>query len=208
MRHPLEKPLIPICGKAMVERVLSAIRGSRMVDRIIVVISPNTPKTAERIRSRGEVELIEALGEGYIEDMKYVIKRERLDTVLVVSADLPLITPELIDYIISEYDRCRKPALMVAVRNDFYERLGFYSNCAYSQKYDPVIPAGINVLNGGKIDEEEMEEEVLVLDRTEIAANINTQEDLRRVKELIEDQECEGGSVRNKTRDTEMERES
>ncbi len=191
MSHRLEKPLIPILGKPMVERVLDAIKRSTKVGRTLVVVSPNTPATAEKMASTSTVETIEAPGEGYIQDMRYVIKNEKLKTVLIVSADLPLITPELIDLVLEKYERCNKPALMVAVRRDFYEQQGFLSNSNYSQRYGPIIPAGINVLDGTRIDEKELEEEVLVLDRTEIAANINSREDVEKAQELARQEEAE-----------------
>lgn len=184
MRYPLEKPLIPICGKAMVERVLSAVQRSRRVSRVFVVVSPDTPVTTERIRLTDGVGLIMAPGAGYIEDMRYAIRNERLSTAVVISADLPLIIPEIIDEVIEEYERSKKPALMVAVRKEFYERLGFHSNSVYCEEYSSIVPAGINVLNGPAIGDEELEEEVLVLNRVEMAANINSREDLQRVEEL------------------------
>lgn len=186
MRHPLEKPLIPICGRSMIERVLDAVQRSKKVDDIIVIVSPNTPATAERMKNISRIKLIETSGGGYIQDMKHAIKSEGLKIVLVISADLPLITPELIDKVIMEYQRCAKPALMVAVTSVFCEQQGFYSNSSYSERYGSIIPAGINVIDGAEIDEEELEEEVLILNRIEIAANINSLEDLSRIREIIE----------------------
>ena len=191
MRHPLEKPLIPICGRPMIERVLDAVQRSKKVDDIIVIVSPNTPTTAERMKNVSGIKLIETSGGGYIQDMKHAIKSEGLKIVLVISADLPLITPELIDKVIIEYERCAKSALMVAVTLAFCEQQGFYSNSSYSERYGSIIPAGINVIDGSKIDEEELKEEVLVLNRTEIAANINSLEDLKRIREIIGERETQ-----------------
>jgi adenosylcobinamide-phosphate guanylyltransferase len=184
MRHPLEKPLIPVGGKAMVERVVSAVQRSKRISRVLVVVTHNTPNTAKRISLTGMADLVTAPGRGYHEDMRYAIKSERVNTALVLSADLPLITPEIIDRVIEEYERSKKPALMVAVRKEFYEQMGFHSNSAYFKEHDSIIPAGINVLNGRMIDEKELDEEVLVMDRVEIAANINSREDLKKLEDL------------------------
>jgi adenosylcobinamide-phosphate guanylyltransferase len=191
MRHHLEKPLIPIHGKSMIEKVLDAVQRSEKVDDIIVVVSSNTPETAERMRKVDGIKLIETSGGGYIQDMQHTIKSEGLENVLVISADLPLMTPELIDRVIIEYERRSKAALMVAVTSSFCEQQGFYSNSNYSEKYGPIIPAGINIIDGRKIDEEELEEEVLVIDKTEIAANINSLEDLERIQEIIGEKETQ-----------------
>lgn len=187
MGYGLEKSLISIQGQTMIERVVDAIQRSAKVDKIIVVVSPQTPKTVARIRGVDGIELIKAPGQGYIQDMRYAVKKRKLGIVLVISADLPLITPELIDHVVSKYENCEKPALTVAVTRDFYEELGFFSNSAYSRRYGNLIPAGINIIDGAKIDEEEIEEEVFVLNRIEIAANINSPEDLKRIAEMLDE---------------------
>ncbi len=192
MGHGLEKSLISIQGQTMIERVIDAIQESTKVDKTIVVVSPQTPKTAAGIRCIDGIELIEALGQGYIQDMRYAVKKRKPGIVLVISADLPLITAELIDQVISKYENCEKPALTVAVTRDFYEELGFFSNSEYSQEYGNLIPAGINIIDGAKIDEEEIEEEVFVLNRIEIAANINSPEDLKRIREMLEEKGTHG----------------
>ncbi len=204
MRHILEKPLIPVHGRAMVERVLDAIQASKRVSRTIIAVSPNTPQTAQRMRRVGRVEVIETPGKGYHEDMKYAMRKMKLNTTVVVSADLPLITPEIIDQVVEEYEKSKKPALMVAVRREFCEQLGLHPNQAYPQEYGSITPAGINVLDGTKIDEGEVEESVLLLERVEIAANINSPEDLKKVEELAYQTELRRHSSnerRNKTHD-------
>jgi GTP:adenosylcobinamide-phosphate guanylyltransferase len=42
-----------------------------------------------------------------------------------------------------------------------------------------VVPAGINVIDGRRIDEEKLDEEIYVSDQKEIAMNINTVKELR-----------------------------
>ena len=48
-----------------------------------------------------------------------------------------------------------------------------------------LVPAGINIIDGRRIDEEELDEEIYVLDRKEVAVNINTVEDLEIAENLL-----------------------
>ena len=49
-----------------------------------------------------------------------------------------------------------------------------------------MVPAGINVIDGRRIDEAELEEETCVLDRKEVAVNINTVQELHIAQELFQ----------------------
>ena len=63
-----------------------------------------------------QVEVFEAPGRGYVADVQYAIRRLRLKgPVMVVSADLPLLTPNLLSRVIDRFKRCGKPALSVMV---------------------------------------------------------------------------------------------
>jgi GTP:adenosylcobinamide-phosphate guanylyltransferase len=49
-----------------------------------------------------------------------------------------------------------------------------------------VVPAGINVIDGRRIDDKEVDQIFCVIDREEVAVNINTVEDLKMARELFE----------------------
>src|SRR5208337_3245954 len=112
MASEFEKPLVEVGGKPMLLLVVEALKKSKNIDRIVVAISPNTPKTGLVAREIG-VEVMETRGLGYEEDMKFAIKQRKLRDVMVVSADLPLLTPLLVDRAIECYRTEMKPALSV-----------------------------------------------------------------------------------------------
>ena len=49
-------------------------------------------------------------------------------TSLTISADLPLVTSEIIDLMVERYARCNKPALTIAVPLETKKRLGLGGN--------------------------------------------------------------------------------
>lgn len=118
-------------------------------------------------------------------DVQYAIKKLKLDLVLTISADLPLITSEFIDEVIERYERCGKPALTVAVPTETRERLGLSSDFVFEVKGKGLVPAGINVIDGKRIGEAELEEETFVTNGKELAVNVNTSKDLKTAERLF-----------------------
>src|SRR5512147_2826652 len=93
-----EKPLMALRGKPMLAYVLDALSGSRSIEKINVAVSPDVPRTAEFVLMDGRALTVMTPGSGFIEDMGYALRALGLfEPVLVVAADLPLITPEVID---------------------------------------------------------------------------------------------------------------
>ena len=187
MKIEEEKPLLKVGGKPMIERVLNALKGAQKVEAIIVAVSEHTPKTATMVK-RFSVKVLKTPGKDVVSDVQYAIKKLKLDTVftvLTVSADLPLITSELIDEIVERYECCGKPALTVAVPTETRQKLGLSSDYVFELKGRSLVPAGINVIDGERIDEGELEEETFVTDRKELAVNVNTHKDLKTAERLF-----------------------
>ena len=179
-----EKPLLKIGGKTVIEHVLTALENAEKVDSIVVAVSDYTPKTA-RFMAKFPVKVIKTPGKEYVSDMGYAVKRLKLQMVLAVAADLPLITGETIDDIVERYEQCGKPTLTVVVPMETKEKLGLGGEYAFEVENRLVVPAGINVIDGRRIDEEELDEEICVVDRKEVAVNINTIQELRIAENLF-----------------------
>ena len=179
-----EKPLLKIGGKTVIEHVLAALKNAEKVDSIVVAVSDYTPKTA-RFMAKFPVKVIKTPGKEYVSDMGYAVKRLKLQTVLAIAADLPLITGEIIDDIVERYEQCGKPALTVVVPMETKEKLGLGGEYAFEVENKLVVPAGINVIDGRRIDEEELDEEICVVDRKEVAVNINTLQELKIAENLF-----------------------
>jgi len=182
----VEKLLLDVGGKPMIEHVVNALKSAEKVDRIIVAVSKHTPRTASRSRELS-VEVLETHGSDFISDARYAVKSLGLKTVLIVSADLPFITGKLVDEIVENYYRCMKPALSVMVPTAVYDRLGLKPDLTLNIDGRVLVPVGINVVDGTRMDEAELEQEILVVENEELAVNVNTQEDLKVARLLFEE---------------------
>ena len=178
-----EKPLLSVDGKPVVACVLDALLGAKRVDSVVVAVSCRTPKTAAFVRGF-PVRVVETPGGGYIPDMQFVIKELGLGAVLAIVSDLPLITHEVIDDVVERYELCGKPALTVAVPIETKTKLGAGVDYAFEAEGRTLVPTGINLIDGKLIDGGWMEQEVYVLEKDEVAVNVNTAEELRLAERL------------------------
>jgi adenosylcobinamide-phosphate guanylyltransferase len=183
----IEKPLLKVDGIAMVERVILALAGSGRFDRILAAISPNTPKTKELLTSKG-IETIETPGEGYSNDLSYLLSKLKPQRVMVVPSDIPLLNSQIISEILDAIDNSssssrkeKGPAISIILEKGFVERTGAKPSIVVDQ----YCHSGITIFNTMSVGTEPVEEYYLVMNRKEIALNVNTKEELELAKKLL-----------------------
>jgi adenosylcobinamide-phosphate guanylyltransferase len=185
MKLAQEKPLVEVCGKPVIQYVLSALRDAKKIDRVIVATSNCTPKTTRLMRQLG-VEVVETPGKDYVSDMGYVVQTLKLGVFLAIAADLPLVTGEMIDVVVERYEHCGKPALTVAVLLETKAKLGMCIGYSFKLDYKDVVPVGINVIDGSKrYGDEWLDQDIYLLNHQELAVNINTVPELQLAERLL-----------------------
>jgi adenosylcobinamide-phosphate guanylyltransferase len=183
----IEKPLLKVEGVAMVERVISALAGSDRFDRIVAAVSPYTQKTNEFLKSKG-IETIETGGEGYSQDLSYVLLKLKPQKVVAVPGDIPLlnshIVNEILNNIIDNYGRQeQEPAISIILEKGFVEELGVKPSIVLMNQY---CHSGITLFNTMvAVGTEPVKERYLVMNRKEIALNVNTKEELELAEKLL-----------------------
>ena len=185
-----EKPLLMVGGKPVIEHVLAALAGAKRVGSVVVVVSNYTPKTAEHV-AKFPVKVVKTPGKEYVTDLGYAVKKLKLHAVLAVAADLPLITGEIIDDIVKRFEQCGKPALTVAVPMAAKTKLGLGGEYAFEVEGKLVVPAGINIIDGRRISEEKLDDAICIMDRNEIAVNINTVQELKIAEGMLQKKRLE-----------------
>ncbi|MDI6644604.1 MAG: TIGR00454 family protein [Methanobacteriaceae archaeon] len=178
MKYSQEKPLIKINGRPMIGYVIDALNNSKKIDEIIVSTSSNTPRTKEFAEKKG-IQVIETPGKGYVEDLGIIISKLDSNSILLtIAADLPLLSSDLIDFVLNEYEKCGKPAMCVVLPLEIFEN----NNLKPSMVFDGIVPSGLNILRCiNKIQDEE----VLILSEIELALNINTCEDIKLIEKFL-----------------------
>ncbi len=185
MQARVEKPLLEIAEKSMLEWVLTALKRSKSIDEIIVAVSPATPQTAHAARKLG-ARLAETPGHGYGADMKHAISKLKLGDTLVVSADLPFLKSEISDRAIKEYWKSRKPSLSVMIPLEICEKIGSKPQYFFEIEGKNLVPIGLNIINGHRIREPELDQAIMIVDCMELAINVNSPLDYELAKEWFE----------------------
>jgi adenosylcobinamide-phosphate guanylyltransferase len=185
MKSKEEKPLVQVCGKPVIQYVLSALKNSKKIDRIIVATTSSTPNTTILMRRCG-VEVIETPGKDYVSDMGWVVQKLKLGVFLAIAADLPLVKAEMIDSVAERYEKCGKPALTVAVPLKTKAKLGMCIEYSFEEKGQTVVPVGINVIDGSKrYGDEWLDQDIYLVDHQELAININTVNELQLAEKIL-----------------------
>ena len=186
----IEKALLEVGSKTILDRVVEAALSASKIDKVIFTVTSFTPETRKKLEEKG-VPYIVTPGEGFIEDMRFAIKEaDLLGGILVLVCDIPLITAEDIDEIVTQYKRCGKPAMSVMVKAEVYERIGLDpSYIVELEDGELAVPTGINFVQAELIKslgyEDVLEDAVYVSDSVNFAANINKMEDLENIKKLL-----------------------
>jgi adenosylcobinamide-phosphate guanylyltransferase len=172
LKVPEEKPLFKLHDKPLIKYVVDNLKSSKLIDKIVIAVSPNTCETTKYLRSLdGGFEILDTSGEDYLKDLSYILdyfeKKSKKDILLFINADLPFISPETIDFVLNYYLNNDKDALSVVVPVEIFDELGLN----YSYEFNGCVPSGLNVLRSENIVQDETQ---LVLSKVELALNINT----------------------------------
>ena len=172
LKVPCEKPLFKLHDKPLIKYVIDNLKSSRLIDQIVIAVSPNTRQTTEYLRSLNEdYKILDTSGDDYLKDLSYILdyfeKRSKEDILVFINADLPFISSQTIDDVITHYMDSDKDALSVLVPVEVFEELGL----EYSYDFEGKVPSGLNILRSENIIQDENQ---LVLSKVELALNINT----------------------------------
>jgi len=181
----IEKPLAQFLGKPLIDWVIDAVKSASKISGFYVVTSPNTLETEKKCLTEG-FNVIRTDGKDYHYDLKQaVIKSQLYCPVLTVSSDLPALTGTFLDQIILTYEKCGKPALTVLVPMEKCREIGLSTASPYTYKGAIYAVSGINIIDGVKIFQDELDQEVIISDNVEAALNINSLKDLRNAERYL-----------------------
>ena len=175
----VEKPLLPVGGRPMVDRVADALAGSR-IETTHAVVSPNAPETGEHVRGDLGLPAIETPGDGYVEDLGAALGELGGDApVLTVVADLPLLEDEVVDDVLDGYaggpdESDATASLAVYVPAALKRQLGLSVDESRTKRGRELAPAGLNVV--GSVAGRDGERVQVSYD-ARLAVNVNRQSD-------------------------------
>ncbi|WP_254769447.1 NTP transferase domain-containing protein [Salinilacihabitans rarus] len=139
-----EKPLHPVAGVPMVDRVRRALAASA-VETVRAVVSPNAPETRAHLEAAG-VRTVETPGEGYVTDLGVALDAPGVETpALTVAADLPLLDGPAVDAVLARHRG--DASLAACVPTALKRRLGAGGETTLDDA-PHLAPTGVNVVGG------------------------------------------------------------
>ncbi|MER5175400.1 MAG: NTP transferase domain-containing protein [Candidatus Nitrosocosmicus sp.] len=201
MGSKMEKPLIKIKNKPLIEYLINVLIQTNKFEIIFAAVSNNTQKTREFIKAnfQNKITLLETSGIGYPEDYMKILKLFKntkyekvndLKKILFLPIDVPLISPEILIQIINTNQK--KSCLTIILEKEFIKNHGITPSYEFIIDKKKYCYSGISVIDISKIDIDNskkiklIEEEYIILNYTEIACNINTLKDLKITENFLE----------------------
>lgn len=182
---PGEKPLVKVLGRPMIDHMLDAFTGATSIERVHVSVSPHTPETRRYLAERGE-RLIETPGAGYSEDLNRAMLSIRAEKVLVCPVDLPLLTSEGIDSVVTASGRSSAGSFCVTVPVEVMNSLGMALTYSLEVNGRTVVLCGVSVVDREQmLTGLELEQDYMVTGSEEFALNVNTLDDLRKAEAAL-----------------------
>jgi adenosylcobinamide-phosphate guanylyltransferase len=180
----IEKPMVKFMGKPLLRRVIKATKESKRIAETYVAVTSYSPKTAEEA-AKASAKIVKTEGRGYHADTQQAIQEANLTfPVLIISADLPLLTGEFLDDIIDRYEESGKSALTVLIPEEAFRVYGISAVSPYEYEGKTYAVSGINIIDGRRILEEQ-EQEVIISRRPEAIFNVNSSKDLDSAKNYL-----------------------
>jgi len=179
MGLPMEKPLLPVLGKPLLDWVVEAVAEAEHVSEFFVVTSANTPETEKRCNRMGW-HVLRTDANGYHEDLKQAVRLAGLQgPVLTIPADLPAVTGKFLDKVVEAFESCGKDFLAVFVPIVVRERLGLSVSSTDEFKGVWHAVSGVNIVDAQRIQEDgKIETDAIITEEVEVLLNINTMKDL------------------------------
>jgi adenosylcobinamide-phosphate guanylyltransferase len=190
MALSIEKSLLKVRNKTLIEYVLDALIGCGGFETIIVVPSVNTPTTSTFLYTHeyytsGIIRILESKGENYSLDLSDVLGKIKPGVVFAVSADLPLLNPAVIQSIISRY-LPSFPCTTVILETRFVKNFDILPSSILSIGSKEYCYSGIVIIDSSKHrSNSKLEEYFLIMNEKEIAINVNTVLELKIAERLL-----------------------
>ena len=170
-----EEKLLLEYKKPLVLHVIDALKGSNCFEKIIAATSPNSPQT-QKIIAENNVTVFETLGENFVEDLNYILKKLD-DYVFVTSGDLPLLDESIVEQIVDTVNSDKTWTSIVTTKS-FQSSLGLNPECIILFNNESYVHTGISIVNASEIKNlESVKEDYLIINDKRVCLNVNTKTD-------------------------------
>jgi len=177
-----DKAMLKLDNKPLIEHILIALKNSKKFNRIYAAASINSKLTLNFLKKNedsfnGVLKIIETSGIDYSTDLIFVLEKLKPSVVFVLPSDMPLITSELINRIISKWE-VDQQCMSIILDKEFIINLGLLPTIPIKSVGKEYFYSGITIFDSGKIQRGQViKEHYITLNSERLAFNINTEKD-------------------------------
>ena len=183
----VEKPLLDIGGKPVIERVIEALSMANDIEEVVVSVSPHTKATAEYLKSKN-VRTIYTSGEDFMGDLHISLQQMTGRMVLICPSDLPLLRSDFVDELIQFHQENEDESTLALVAEDVLLEIGVKPSYTVDHKGSSWALSGVSIVDREKILQDVFLNESYFATRyPELAVNVNTVKELELARRLVRD---------------------
>jgi adenosylcobinamide-phosphate guanylyltransferase len=177
-----DKTMLDFHDKPIIEHILHSLKKSEQFDKIFAAASHHSIATITFLKKHdffrsGFLELIETAGIDYSTDLVSALEKLKPAVIFVMPADMPLITPQVIRKIISNWNK-DKPSISIVMDKKFVVKLGLLPTILLKIRDKEYFHSGISIFDSSKVQSGKIiKEHYISLNDEKLAFNINTKKD-------------------------------
>jgi GTP:adenosylcobinamide-phosphate guanylyltransferase len=177
-----DKTMLEFNDRPLIEHIILSLKKSDRFDKIFAAASRNSKATLNFLKKHdyfheGILEIIETSGIDYSTDLVSALEKLRPAIVFVIPADIPLITPEVIMQITSNWDG-DKPSISIVMDKDFVVKLGLFPTILLKLGDREFFHSGVSIFDSSKVQTGKIvKEHYITLNDEKLAFNINAKKD-------------------------------
>jgi GTP:adenosylcobinamide-phosphate guanylyltransferase len=177
-----DKTMLEFNGRPLIEHIILSLKKSDRFDKIFAAASRNSKATLNFLKKHdyfreGILEIIETAGIDYSTDLVSALEKLRPAIVFVIPADIPLITPEVIVQITSNWDG-DKSSISIVMDKDFVVKLGLFPTILLKLGDREFFHSGVSIFDSSKVQTGKIvKEHYITLNDEKLAFNINAKKD-------------------------------
>lgn len=177
-----DKTMLEFNERPLIEHIVLSLKKSHRFDKIFAAASRNSKATLNFLKKHdyfreGFLEVIETAGIDYSTDLVSVLEKLKPAIVFVIPADIPLITPDIIRKITSNWNG-DKPSISIVMGKEFVLRLGLFPTILLKLGDEEFFHSGVSIFDSSKVQSGKIvKEHYITLNDEKLAFNINAKKD-------------------------------
>jgi len=185
-----DKTMLEFNERPLIEHIIVSLNKSDRFDKIFAATSRNSKATINFLKKHdyfrnGLLEIIETTGIDYSTDLVSVLEKLKPALVFVTPADIPLITPEIIRKIISNWHG-DKPLISIVMDKEFVVKLGLFPTILLRLGDREYFHSGVSIFDSSKVQSGKIvKEHYITLNDEKLAFNINAKRDYLLLKSKL-----------------------